>query len=95
MRKEYISGLLEKVEVDLDNKINTHILSLYFKNGLVGDKIQYKNHNDKSKGYDIIEGKKETVFEVSLQENKGRKKKKSTIPPLKTNPSPWNSGVRG
>jgi DNA invertase Pin-like site-specific DNA recombinase len=95
LRKEYLSGLLERVEVDLDKETNAHIISLHFKLGLVGDGIKYLNPSKKSQGYDLVEGENETVFEVPFTENRGRKKKTSIIPPLKIHQRPWSSVVRG
>ncbi len=80
MRKEYLSGLLERVDVDLDHQTNSHIISLHFKLGLVGDGIKYLNQGNRSQGYDLVEGAKETVFEVPFTENRGRKKKKRNTP---------------
>ena len=78
MRKEYLSGLLERVEVDLDKESNAHIISLYFKLGLVGDGITYKNQKDKKKRYEVVVGEKELVFDVPFTENRGRKKPRNT-----------------
>jgi len=50
MRKEYLSGLLERVDVDLDKETNAHIISLYFKLGLVKMELRIRIKGIRKRG---------------------------------------------
>ena len=53
-KKEYLDGILERIEVSLDKETNDHHLDLTFSMGLVGDGIEYQDPKNKSAGYDVI-----------------------------------------
>ena len=67
-KKEYLEGLLDRVEVRLDKKTNDHTLKAYFHMGLVGDGIEYVDPKRKSAGYKVLEGKKSTSVVISHEE---------------------------
>ena len=69
-KKEYLEGLLDRVEVRLDKKTNDHTLKAYFHMGLVGDGIEYVDPKRKSAGYKVLEGKKSTSVVISHEETK-------------------------
>jgi len=69
-KKEYLEGLLDRVEVRLDKKTNDHTLKVYFHMGLVGDGIEYVDPKRKSAGYKVLEGKKSTSVVISHEETK-------------------------
>jgi len=69
-KKEYLEGLLDRVEVRLDKKTNDHTLKTFFHMGLVGDGIEYVDPNRRSAGYKVIEGKKSTSVVISHEETK-------------------------
>lgn len=55
-KKEYLEGILDRIEVRLDKETNDHELEIIFQMGLVGDGIEYVDADDKSAGYDLVEG---------------------------------------
>lgn len=67
-KKEYLEGLLDRVEVRLDKKTNDHTLKAYFHMGLVGDGIEYVDPKRKSAGYKVFERKKSTSVVISHEE---------------------------
>ena len=64
-KKEYLEGVLEKIEVSLDKQTLNHDLRVFFRMGLVDDKIEYKNPKKKSAGYAVIEGKKDKLLVIA------------------------------
>jgi len=80
-KKEYLGGLLDRIEVRLDKKTLDHELQVFFRLGLVGDGIEYVNPKRKSDGYKIVEGKKKTSV-VITSGRKPRVKKSEEICPL-------------
>ena len=69
-KKEYLQGLVDKIEVRLDKKTLNHKLKVFFRFGLVNDAIEYENEKSKSDGYKIIEGNKSASVVVSHEETK-------------------------
>jgi hypothetical protein len=55
-KKEYLEGILQRIDVSLDKETNDHHLDLTFNLGLVGDGIEYKDPEKKSGGYEVVEG---------------------------------------
>ena len=55
-RQEYLEGIVDRIEVRLDQETNDHQLKIKFKIGLVGDGIEYNDPKNKSEGYTVIEG---------------------------------------
>lgn len=97
VHKEYLTGLLDKIIVSLDEKTREHTLRLYFNLPIVEDSIKYKNIKKKSLGYDIVEGEKESSITLPNVEVRGRKKKnlieESRNPHNPTNALQLNDGV--
>ena len=56
-KKAYLQGLLDRIEVRLTNETNDHIVTVFFRMGLVGDGIEYINPSSKKDGYKVIEGR--------------------------------------
>jgi hypothetical protein len=57
-RQECLEGILDRIEVQLDNETKDHQLKITFLMGLmglVGDGVEYAYPNDKGAGYIIIE----------------------------------------
>lgn len=95
VQREYLQGLLERIDVNLNHETNAHTISLYFKLGVINDTFQWISKKHKPWRYEITEGEKEMTFEVPFVENRGRKKKGQIIPPLKTSPLPLSDFQRG
>ena len=55
-RQEYLEGIVDRIEVRLDDETNDHHLKITFKMGLVGDGIEYADPNDRGAGYTVLEG---------------------------------------
>ena len=103
-RKEYLDGLLDHIEVRLDKKTNDHILTVFFRMGLVGDGIEYSNLRNKKGGYKVKEGRSDRSLVISREPNRDRakrdapylpeksvKKNDMTLPPKENTTSLWNS----
>jgi hypothetical protein len=54
--KEYLEGIVRRIDVTLDKKTNDHHLDLTFALPLFGDGIEYQNPKKKDDGYRVIEG---------------------------------------
>jgi len=72
-RKEYLHGLLDRIEVRLDKKTLDHELQVFFRLGLVGDGIEYVNPQRKSDGYKVVEGKKKTSVVITSERRTQKK----------------------
>ena len=83
-QRDFLKGLLNDITVhsvieknrDNDDKQLGHSLTYNFKMKIVNDKLLYKDKNNKSLGYEIIQGKnshKTDVVDISL--SRGHKKK--------------------
>jgi len=101
-RKEYLDGLLDRIEVRLDKKTNDHILTVFFRMGLVGDRIEYPRN--KKGGYKVKEGRSDRSLVISREPSRDRakrdtpylpeksvKKNDMTLPPKENTTSLWNS----
>ena len=42
-QKKYLEGLIEKMDMGLDQKINGHTVDIHFNHGFADDAIVYKN----------------------------------------------------
>ena len=73
-KKEYLDGILERIEVSLDKETNDHHLDLTFSMGLVGDGIEYQDPKNKSAGYEVIEGAKDASLVIPYAETQNRHK---------------------
>lgn len=60
--------------VQYDQEKNEHIVTIKFKLPLVKDKIDYKDPDDKGKGYSIKKGKEKLVGSV-IPTPRGKKKR--------------------
>ena len=56
-RQSLIETYVERIDVSYDKKEGVHILSIKFVFNMVNDKLIYRDKSDKTKGYDLIEGK--------------------------------------
>ena len=63
-KKEYLDGLISRIEVRLDKKTLNHNLKVFFHLGLVGDEIRYKD-GKKGDGYEVLEGTTDASLVVS------------------------------
>ena len=91
-QKVYLEGLIEKIGVRLDKETNDHHLNINFRMGLVGDRIEYVDTNDKSAGYTVVEGDKGADMVISNEQVQQTHKdtrlsgrgilKKSTVDPV-------------
>ena len=83
-KKEYLRGLLDRIEVRLDKKTLDHELQVFFRLGLVGDGIEYVNPKRKSDGYKVVEGKKKTSVVITSGRKPTEKKSEEVCPLSKT-----------
>ena len=51
-RKEYIEGVVDRINVGLDPKTKEHVIDIKFKYPTVGDRHEYIDPSKKSKGYE-------------------------------------------
>lgn len=75
IHKEYLMGLIDKIEVSLNQETQEHEFKIFYNLPIVDDGIRYKNDKKKSMGYDIIEGGNQSGFTLPKLEVRGRKKK--------------------
>jgi DNA invertase Pin-like site-specific DNA recombinase len=73
-KKEYLDGILDRIEVVLDKETNDHHLDITFAMGLVGDGIEYHDPKNKSVGYTVIEGATDTSLIIPYAETQNRHK---------------------
>lgn len=72
-KKDYLDGIIERIEVRLDQETKDHHLDIIFRLPLVGDGIKYLDKNDKSAGYELVDGQttKTTTVSYELVKNMG------------------------
>ena len=63
-KKEYLDGLIERIEVCLNKQTLNHDLKVFFRMGLVDDRVEYKNPNNESEGFEVLEGKKDKTLVI-------------------------------
>jgi DNA invertase Pin-like site-specific DNA recombinase len=73
-KKEYLEGILDRIEVRLDKETNDHELEIIFQMGLVGDGIEYVDADDKSAGYDLVEGATDASIVIQYDATQDRHK---------------------
>ena len=83
-KKDYLTGIIDCIEVRLDKDTNDHHLRIKFKIGLVDDGVVYQNPDKKSDGYTVVEGVSEKDLVIPHEERRGRKKKNTTEPHYST-----------
>lgn len=66
-KREYLEGLLDRIEVRLDKETNDHHLTINFQMGLVNDGIKYTK-TDKGAGYTVVEGDKGRDMVISNEQ---------------------------
>ena len=69
-KKEYLEGILQRIEVILDKETNDHHLDITFSMGLVGDGIEYQDPKDKSAGYRVVEGATDASIVIPYAETR-------------------------
>ena len=57
-KKDYLEGLIERIDVSFDFETREHILKIKFKFPLVGDKLKPNDPKSSKKGYTIVNGSK-------------------------------------
>jgi hypothetical protein len=77
-KKEYLQGLLDRIEVELDKDTNDHTLKVFFRLGLVGDGIEYVSEGSKKDGYKVIEGRSDRSVVISRKNQLDRVKSRSS-----------------
>jgi len=70
-KKRFLEGVVDKIIVKTTSK-QTHELSIQFTERYVGDKLEWKT-KDKKKGYDIINGVKNTLIELNTVDRRKKK----------------------
>ncbi len=63
--KDYLSGIVTRIDVYFDKETSTHQLDLKFRLNLVDDGIKYKDPDNKRKGYKVVEGDDEQSLWVN------------------------------
>ena len=71
-KKEYLEGIVDRIEVFLSKETNDHYLDIVFRLRLVDDDVQYLDENDKSAGYQIVEGNNAQTITVEHSVVKSR-----------------------
>ena len=102
-RKEYIEGVVDRINVGLDPKTKEHVIDIKFKYPIVGDRHEYIDPSKKSKGYEIIDGEITHNLRGSFVSKHLGIKKKSDLKSLQDtqtrtleqSPSLWSSVVVG
>ena len=64
-KKEYLDGIIDRTEVRLDQETKDHHLDIVFRLPLVGDGIEYVDKDNKSAGYELVDGDTTTTTTVS------------------------------
>lgn len=55
-KKEYLDGIIDRLEARLDQETKDHHLDIIFRLPLAGDGIEYVDKNNKSAGYELVDG---------------------------------------
>ena len=88
--KEYLMGILDRIEVQYDSDKKEHILDIKFKLPLVGDSVEYQDIKNKKKGYRVVDGDPVAGVKIPLRDHTG----KSKVPPNETIPQSRSGGER-
>lgn len=79
-RVEFIKKYVDKIEVYLKKEIFTHIIKLHFNIPIINDKFEWKDKENKEKGYELKEGKNIKLLFVSKKKRvDGRKMRKIVV----------------
>tara|TARA_R100001079_G_C4450634_1_gene153545 strand:+ start:418 stop:2190 length:1773 start_codon:yes stop_codon:yes gene_type:complete len=68
-KREIIENYVDKIYVDYNEKKKEHSLDIHLKMKLFNDKLEYKNIENKSEGYDIIDGDFNKVIQFRRSKN--------------------------
>jgi DNA invertase Pin-like site-specific DNA recombinase len=67
-KRDYISGLVERIDVTYDATSNEHQLKLRFHLPIVGDGLRWKSRSKRKLGYDLLEGARQLHLRLAPQE---------------------------
>ena len=73
-RRDYLVGILNRIEVQYDKESKEHVSDIQFKLPLVGDGIEYQDKKDKSKGYQLLDGDQVAGLNIPFRANTGKTK---------------------
>ena len=73
-RRDYLMGILKRIEVQYDKESKEHVLDIQFKLPVIGDGIEYQDKKDKSKEYQLVDGDQVAGLNIPLQDNTGKTK---------------------
>ena len=78
-KKKFLEGVLSKIEVKTIDKQN-HQLKIKFNSPFVDDKLEWNVKGKPKKGYKVLEGVKDYIFNLEqIDGNKSKTKKKSSV----------------
>lgn len=75
-KKKFLDGIVERIEVFTKDK-QTHTIKLEFKSPYVGDDLVWNQKNNPKKGYKIVGGDTDFVFEVDSEDRRLKKNSKT------------------
>ena len=64
-RKEYVSGLVERIDVRYDKANNEHHLAIRFQLPIVGDQLKWNDRGKRSAGYSLLKGSNELPLRIT------------------------------
>jgi len=67
-RRDYLTGLIEKISVKYLKPSNQHELTIQFNLPIVGDSIKWNDPENRKKGYKVVRGKKLSVVQVKQKD---------------------------
>lgn len=70
-RKQYITGIVERIDVRWLPEQREHELTIHFRLPIVGDSIQWLDPKHKSKGYSLVEGHRTDTLTLSKKHGRG------------------------
>lgn len=70
-RKTYIEGLIERIDVKYHAESREHELLIHFRLPIVGDGIEWRDPENKSRGYELLEGSHEATLSVKKRDGRG------------------------
>ena len=73
-KRDYITGLIERIDVQYDAESDEHKLTLKFHLPVVGDELRWKNKSARKLGYDVLEGTRELPLHLPTKRIRKRGK---------------------
>lgn len=70
-KMEYLSGLVERIDVKYDAENREHHMEIKFFLPIVQDSIRYKRQGDEAKTYDVVPGKKTATAVTKKKDGRG------------------------